>query len=74
MSHFEHHTLSTKMEERGMSQLAEGFSKEWEKLEAAYSLWVTQYGFFRRHQALCATPTKEAGLADRACSAERLLS
>jgi hypothetical protein len=45
---------------RRMTQLTNGFSKKWENLEAAYSLWFAYYNFCRVHQTLGVTPAMEA--------------
>jgi hypothetical protein len=39
-----------------MARLTNAFSKKWENLEAAYSLWFAYYNFCRRHQSLRITP------------------
>jgi hypothetical protein len=49
---------------RRAARLTDGFSKRWENLQAAYSLWFVYYNFRRRHGALWATPAMESGLSD----------
>ncbi|MGB6690899.1 MAG: IS1 family transposase [Terracidiphilus sp.] len=61
-SHVERQNLSIRMGMRRMTRLTNGFSKKWENLEAAYSLWFAYYNFCRRHQTLKATPAMEAGI------------
>lgn len=64
-SHVERQNLSIRMGMRRMTRLTNGFSKKWENLEAAYSLWFAYYNFCRRHQSLRITPAMEQGLTDR---------
>jgi IS1 family transposase len=64
-SHIERANLSIRMGMRRMTRLTNAFSKKWENLEAAYSLWFAYYNFCRRHQTLRVSPAMEAGLADR---------
>jgi len=63
-SHIERQNLSVRMGMRRMTRLTNGFSKKWENLEAAYSLWFAYYNFCRRHQSLRITPAMEQGLTD----------
>jgi len=63
-SHIERQNLSVRMGMRRMTRLTNGFSKKWENLQAAYSLWFAYYNFCRRHQTLRVTPAMESGLAD----------
>jgi IS1 family transposase len=63
-SHIERANLSIRMGMRRMTRLTNGFSKKWENLEAAYSLWFAYYNFCRRHQTLRITPAMEHGLTD----------
>ena len=63
-SHIERQNLSIRMGMRRMTRLTNGFSKKWENLEAAYSLWFAYYNFCRRHQTLRITPAMEQGLTD----------
>src|ERR1035438_9570693 len=45
---------SIRMGMRRMTRLTNGFSKKWENLEAAYSLWFAFYNFCRVHTRLFA--------------------
>jgi hypothetical protein len=63
-SHVERQNLSIRMGMRRMTRLTNGFSKKWENLQAAYSLWFAYYNFCRRHQTLRVTPAMESGLTD----------
>jgi len=63
-SHIERQNLSVRMGMRRMTRLTNGFSKKWENLEAAYSLWFAFYNFCRIHKTLRVTPAMEQGLTD----------
>ncbi len=73
-SHIERQNLSIRMGMRRMTRLTNAFSKKWENLEAAYSLWFAYYNFCRKHQTLRITPAMEAGIADRIWDVAELLS
>jgi hypothetical protein len=72
-SHIERQNLSIRMGMRRRTRLTNAFSKKWDNLEAAYSLWFAYYNFCRRHQALRISPAMEAGIADRIWSLNDLL-
>jgi hypothetical protein len=72
-SHVERQNLSIRMGMRRMTRLTNGFSKKWENLEAAYSLWFAYYNFCRRHQTLRVTPAMEQGLTDHQWSVGELV-
>jgi hypothetical protein len=57
----------------GMTGLSNGFSKKWENLEGAYSLWFAYYNFCRVHTTLRVTPAWKAGIADHPWSVNELL-
>lgn len=61
-SHIERQNLSIRMGMRRMTRLTNGFSKKWENLQAAYSLWFAYYNFCRVHQTLKVTPAMESGI------------
>jgi hypothetical protein len=73
-SHVERQNLSIRMGMRRMTRLTNAFSKKWENLEAAYSLWFAYYNFCRKHQSLKATPAMTAGLTETVWGIEKLLS
>jgi IS1 family transposase len=73
-SHIERQNLSIRMGMRRMTRLTNAFSKKWENLEAAYSLWFAFYNFCRVHQTLRVTPAMEAGIADRVWTVNDLLA
>ena len=72
-SHIERQNLSIRMGMRRMTRLTNGFSKKWENLEAAYSLWFAYYNFCRRHQTLRVTPAMEQGLTDHQWTVRELV-
>jgi transposase-like protein/IS1 family transposase len=63
-SHVERQNLSIRMGMRRMTRLTNAFSKKWENLEAAYSLWFAYYNWCRKHQTLGMTPAMRQGLTD----------
>jgi hypothetical protein len=56
-----------------MTRLTNAFSKKWENLQSAYSLWFAFYNFCRVHKTLRVTPAVEAGLADHVWTVEELV-
>jgi IS1 family transposase len=64
-SHVERQNLSIRMGMRRMTRLTNAFSKKWENLQAAYSLWFAYYNFCRVHRTLKVTPAMESGLVSR---------
>jgi IS1 family transposase len=73
-SHIERQNLSVRMGMRRMTRLTNAFSKKWENLEAAYSLWFAFYNFCRVHKTLRVTPAMEAGIADKVWTVNELLA
>lgn len=73
-SHVERQNLSIRMGMRRMTRLTNAFSKKWENLEAAYSLWFAYYNFCRKHQTLRVTPAMESNLTDHVWTIRELLS
>jgi transposase-like protein/IS1 family transposase len=72
-SHIERQNLSIRMGMRRMTRLTNAFSKKWENLEAAYSLWFAYYNFCRKHQTLQATPAMQAGVSNSVWKVRQLL-
>jgi transposase-like protein/IS1 family transposase len=72
-SHIERQNLSIRMGMRRMTRLSNAFSKKWENLQAAYSLWFAFYNFCRVHKTLRVTPAMEAGIASHQWSITELL-
>jgi IS1 family transposase len=73
-SHIERQNLSIRMGMRRMTRLTNAFSKKWENLQAAYSLWFAYYNFCRRHQSLRVTPAMQAGITNQVWEVHDLLS
>jgi hypothetical protein len=73
-SHIERQNLSIRMGMRRMTRLTNGFSKKWENLHAAYSLWFAYYNFCRIHKTLRVTPAMEAGITEHVWRAEELFA
>ncbi len=73
-SHIERQNLSIRMGMRRMTRLTNGFSKKWENLEAAYSLWFAYYNFCRVHKTLRVTPAMESGITDHIWTIAELIS
>lgn len=72
-SHIERQNLSIRMGMRRMTRLTNAFSKKWENLQAAYSLWFAFYNFCRIHKTLRVTPAMEAGIASHPWTVMELL-
>jgi transposase-like protein/IS1 family transposase len=72
-SHIERQNLSIRMGMRRMTRLTNAFSKKWENLEAAYSLWFAYYNWCRKHQSIGMTPAMKQGLTDRVWTLAELL-
>jgi transposase-like protein/IS1 family transposase len=73
-SHIERQNLSIRMGMRRMTRLTNGFSKKWENLEAAYSLWFAYYNFCRVHKTLRVTPAMEAGIENHVWTIAELIA
>jgi transposase-like protein/IS1 family transposase len=72
-SHIERQNLSIRMGMRRMTRLTLSFSKKWENLQAAYSLWFAFYNFCRVHATLRVTPAMESGVANHVWTIGELL-
>lgn len=73
-SHIERQNLSIRMGMRRMTRLTNAFSKKWENLEAAYSLWFAYYNFCRVHTSTGVTPAMKSGVASHKWSVIQLLA
>jgi transposase-like protein/IS1 family transposase len=73
-SHIERQNLSIRMGMRRMTRLTNGFSKKWENLQAAYSLWFAYYNFCRVHQTLRVTPAMESKITDHVWELTELIA
>jgi IS1 family transposase len=72
-SHIERQNLSIRMGMRRMTRLTNAFSKKWENLEAAYSLWFAYYNWCRVHSSLRVTPAMQQGITDHIWTIGELL-
>jgi IS1 family transposase len=64
-SHIERQNLSMRMGMRRFTRLTKGYSKKWENLKAALTLYFWWYNYGRVHETLRVTPAIEHGLTDR---------
>jgi transposase-like protein/IS1 family transposase len=70
----ERQNLSVRMGMRRMTRLTNAFSKKWENLQAAYSLWFAYYNFCRVHKTLKRTPAMAQGLTDHVWTVRELIA
>ena len=61
-SHIERQNLTMRMQMRRLTRLTNAYSKKWENLKAALTLYFWHYNFARVHESLRVTPAMEAGL------------
>lgn len=61
-SHVERQNLNIRTAMRRYTRLSIGFSKKWENLKAALSLYFAYYNFCRIHRSIRCTPAMEAGI------------
>ncbi|HKF47304.1 MAG TPA: hypothetical protein VKB38_08090 [Terracidiphilus sp.] len=73
-SMIERQNLSVRMGMRRMTRLTNAFSKKWENLQAAYSLWFAYYNFVRVHSTLKQTPAMAQGLTDHVWTIRELIA
>jgi IS1 family transposase len=64
-SHIERQNLSMRMGMRRFTRLTNGYSKKWENLKAALTLYFWWYNYGRVHETLRVTPAIEHRLTDR---------
>jgi len=72
-SHVERQNLNMRIAMRRYTRLTIGFSKKWENLKAALSLYFAYYNFCRIHTSIRCTPAMEAGLTNTVWTIEDLL-
>ena len=72
-SHAERSNLSIRMSIRRMTRLTNAFSKKWENLHAALSLYFAYYNFCRIHSSIRCTPAMESGLTGHVWTLRELL-
>jgi transposase-like protein/IS1 family transposase len=73
-SYVERQNLSIRMGMRRMTRLTNAFSKKWENLQAAYSLWFAYYNFCRIHSTLKKTPAMAQGITDHGWTINELIA
>ncbi len=73
-SHVERQNLSIRMGMRRMTRLTNAFSKKWENLEAAYSLWFAYFNWCRIHSSIKMTPCMKAGITDHVWTIAELIA
>lgn len=73
-SHVERQNLNIRTAMRRFTRLTIGFSKKWEHLKAALSLYFAYYNFVRVHSSIRCTPAMEAGITDRLWTMRDLLA
>ncbi|MGA9115596.1 MAG: IS1 family transposase [Bacteroidota bacterium] len=64
-SHIERQNLSMRISMRRFTRLTNAYSKKWDNLKAALSLYFWFYDFGRVHETLRVTPAMEAGISKR---------
>ena len=73
-SYVERNNLTLRMNLRRLTRLTNAFSRKYENLKAALSLWFAYYNFCRIHGSLRVTPAMEAGVTTRIWTIEDLMS
>lgn len=70
----ERSNLSIRMAMRRMTRLTNAYSKKWDNLQAAYSLWFAYYNFARVHSSLKKTPAMVQGITDHVWTISELIA
>lgn len=70
----ERSNLSMRTSIRRLTRLTNAFSKKWENLHAALSLYFAYYNFCRIHSSIRCTPAMESGLTGHVWSLRELLA
>jgi transposase-like protein/IS1 family transposase len=70
----ERSNLSMRTSIRRLTRLTNAFSKKWENLYAALSLYFAYYNFCRIHSSIRCTPAMESGLTEHIWSLRELLA
>lgn len=73
-SHVERQNLNIRTAMRRFTRLTIGFSKKWENLQAALSLYFAYYNFCRIHSSIRCTPAMEAGITKKVWTLRDLLA
>lgn len=69
----ERNNLSIRTSVRRLTRLTNAFSKKWENLHAALSLYFAYYNFCRVHSSIRCTPAMESGITGHVWSLRELL-
>lgn len=72
-SHAERVNLTTRMKQRRLTRLTNGYSKKAGNLRAAMALHYFWYNFVRVHESIGTTPAVEAGVVDHEWSLEEMV-
>lgn len=70
----ERSNLSMRMSIRRLTRLTNAFSKKWENLHAALSLYFAYYNFCRIHSSIRCTPAMESGITNHVWTLRELLA
>lgn len=70
----ERSNLSMRTSIRRLTRLTNAFSKKWENLQAALSLYFAYYNFCRIHSSIRCTPAMESGLTGHVWTLRELLA
>jgi hypothetical protein len=70
----ERSNLSMRTSIRRLTRLTNAFSKKWDNLHAALSLYFAYYNFCRIHSSIRCTPAMEAGITKNVWSIRDLLT
>ena len=73
-SHVERQNLNIRTAMRRFTRLSIGFSKKWENLQAALSLYFAYYNFCRIHSTIRCTPAMEARITKNVWTLKDLLT
>lgn len=70
----ERNNLSMRTSIRRLTRLTNAFSKKWDNLHAALSLYFAYYNFCRIHSSIRCTPAMESGITNHVWSLRELLA
>jgi len=73
-SYVERNNLNLRMNVRRLTRLTNAFSRKWENLKAALSLWFWYYNFVRIHTSTRVTPAMAAGVTNRVWELEEIIA
>ena len=73
-SYVERNNLTLRMNLRRLTRLTNAFSRKYENLKAALSLWFAYYNFCRIHGAIRVTPAMELGITTKVWDLQELIN